>query len=82
MVKYHHSSLGNPTSNALLKGTKQGFLAMFPVLDKKSVSKHLPPSIDTDKCHLQQERQGLQSTKLQLKPEIEHPYTLEGPTHT
>ena len=32
LVRYQHSSLGNTTSNTLLKGTKKGFLAMFPGL--------------------------------------------------
>ena len=30
LVRYHYSSLGNPTSNEPLKGINQGFLATFP----------------------------------------------------
>ena len=82
LVLYQHPLLVNPTSNALLKGIKQGFLATFPGLDEKTVTDHLPPLIDTSKVHLQQDRQVLQSTKLQTNPELEDTYTLEGPTHT
>ena len=49
---------------------------MFPGLDEKLVTNHLPPSIDTAKSRLQQERQGLKSTKLQPKPKLEDPYML------
>ena len=82
LVRYHHGSLGNPTSNAPLKGIKQSFLSTFPGLDEKLVTNHLPPSIDTAKGHLQQEHQGLQSTKLQPKPVLEDTYTLEVPNRT
>ena len=82
LVRYHQSSLGNPKSNAILKGIKQGFLATFPSLDEKLVTHNLPPIIDTAKGHLQKERQGLKSTKIQPKPKLEDPYTLKGPTRT
>ena len=79
-MRYHHSSLGNPISNELLKGTKQVFLATLPGLDETLVTKHSPPSIVIAKGHLQQERQGLQSTKLQPNPKIGYPYTILIPT--
>ena len=49
---------------------------MFPGLDEKLVTNHLPPSIDTAKSRLQQERQGLKSTKLQPNPELEDIYMI------
>ena len=82
IVRYHHRSVGSPTSNELLKGIKKVFLATFQGIDEKLVTKYLPPSIDTAKVHLQQERQGLKSIKLQSKPEVEDLYTLEVPTRT
>ena len=35
IVQYHHHSLGNPTSDTILKGIQKGFLATFPGLDEK-----------------------------------------------
>eukprot|EP00978_Attheya_sp_CCMP212_P027606 scaffold92901_cov49-Attheya_sp.AAC.1 len=68
LVKYHHISLGSPTSVALLNGIKKGFLTTFPGLTEELVKKYLPKSIDTAKGHLQQQRQGLQSTKIKQPP--------------
>ena len=82
IVRYHHSSLDNTTLNKLFKGIKQVFLATLPGLDEKLVTKHLPPSIDTAKGHLQQEHQGLKPIKLQPATKREDLYTLEGPTRT
>jgi hypothetical protein len=82
LVKYHHISLGSPTSVALLNGIKKGFLTTFPGLTEELVKKHLPKSIDTAKGHLQQQRQGLQSTKIKNPPAKVDAYTLEGPSRT
>eukprot|EP00978_Attheya_sp_CCMP212_P040835 scaffold226906_cov28-Attheya_sp.AAC.1 len=60
----------------------KGFLATFPGLTEDLVKKHLPRSIDTAKGHLQQQRQGLQSTKNKHPPTKPDAYTVEGPSRT
>ena len=65
MVAYHHASLGFPTKATLLNAVRNNFLATFPGLTSDNVSKHFPESVETQKGHMRQGRQGVRSTQPQ-----------------
>ena len=62
LAKYHHGSCGWPVSSTFIKAIENNHFTTWPGLDPQLIKKHLPPSIATNKGHMHQERQGLQST--------------------
>jgi Reverse transcriptase (RNA-dependent DNA polymerase). len=58
-----HATLFSPAPSTLIKAIKSGYLSTWPGLTPDLISKHLPPQIATMKGHLDQEAQGLQSTR-------------------
>ena len=63
LIKFHHTVLFSPLQSTLIKAIRNNHLFIWPGLDENLVTKHLPPSLNTAKGHLQQKRQHLQSTK-------------------
>ena len=63
LAQFHHAPLGFPVKSTFLNAIDAGFLASFPGLNKKLVTKHLPKSITSHCGHMDQERKNLQSTK-------------------
>ena len=61
---YHHQSLGSPPKTTLLQAIKRhpNLYATFPGLNYELIIKHLPPSEATEKGHMIQRRQGINST--------------------
>ena len=53
----------NPVKSTLLHAIKNNHFTTWPGMDEKFIRKYLTPSILSAKGHLNQERQGLQSTK-------------------
>ena len=70
----------NPVKSTLLRAIKNNHFTTWPGMDEKFMRKHLTPSISSAKGHLNQERQGLQSTKQPLplftKPDADIKETL------
>ena len=62
LAKYHYESLGSPAPSTLLPAIKNGFLKTFPGLTEELIKKHLPKSIESSLGHLNQSKQGTQST--------------------
>jgi len=62
LAKYHYESLGSPAQSTLLPAKKNGFLKTFPGLTEELIKKHLPKSIESSLGHLNQSKQGTQST--------------------
>ena len=62
---YHHQSLGSPPKSTLLQVIKRHpyLYSTFPGLNYGLISKHLPPSEATEKGHMIQRRQGINSTR-------------------
>ena len=56
LAQFHHAALGSPAKSTLLAAIDKGFLASFPGLTRKLISKHLPKSEAMVKGHLDQER--------------------------
>ena len=65
LVRFLHASAFSPAKDTLIKAIKNHHFKSWPGLTVKLVRKSLPDSTATAKGHLNQERQGLQSTKSQ-----------------
>jgi hypothetical protein len=62
-VLFAHASMGSPPVSTFLKATAKEYLRTWLRLTNKMVAKHPPHTIATAKGHLNQIRQGLNSTK-------------------
>ena len=64
LAMYHHQSLGSPPKSTLLKAIKThpNLYSTFPGLNYELISKHLPQSEATEKGHMIQRIQGINST--------------------
>lgn len=65
LARYHHQWMGSPPNLALLRTLQNHSkeLETFPGLDKRLITRHLPPSKATAKGHRVRVRKGLNSTK-------------------
>ena len=61
-VRFAHTSLGSPSNSTLLRALNAGYLNSFPRLAARLLQLHPLQSIATAKGHLDQHRQGLDST--------------------
>ena len=59
---FHHTSICAPVAQTLVRTIKKNFFITFPGLTPDLISKNLPVSEETEMGHMNQERQGLQST--------------------
>ena len=69
LLQYMHASLFSPTKSTLLKAIHNGNFIGWPGLTTNNVSKFLHETTATALGHMDQERQGLQSTK---SPHYQH----------
>jgi hypothetical protein len=53
----------SPTTTTLLQAVKNGHLATWPGMTPENITKHLPKSIATALCHLDQQHKNICSTK-------------------
>ena len=65
----------NPVRSTLLQAIRNNHFTTWPGMDYKFMSKHLTENINSAKGHLNQERQGLQSTKVNLPKLFDEPAT-------
>ena len=61
-VRFAHATLGSPSNSTLLRALNAGYLNSFRRLTARLLPLHSPQSIATAKGHLNQHRQGLDST--------------------
>ena len=66
LVDFLHCAMFSPVPSKWIKGTENNQFSTWPVLDRNLVSKHLRSKIATVEGHLNQEQEGLQSTKQKL----------------
>ena len=62
-VSFVHASLGSPVYSTFIHAVRSGYLSTWPRLTAAIVNAHPPLTIATAKGHLNQHRQGLDSTK-------------------
>ena len=65
VTKYHHQLLGSPPILSILRPLRNhpDKLLTFPGMNRRLITKHLPPSTATTKGHMTRARKGLRSTK-------------------
>ena len=63
LVTFLHGAMWSPVPSTWIKAVKNTHFRIWPGLTAALITKHLQPSIPTAEGHMQQERQGLQSTK-------------------
>ena len=61
-VRFAHATLGSPSNSTLLRALHAGYLSSFPQLTARLLQLHPPQLIAKAKGHLDQHRQGLDST--------------------
>ena len=64
LVEFLHGCCGSPSKSTFIKAIKNKHLITWPGLTEGLVKKHLGPCLATAKGHIHQERQNLQSTKV------------------
>jgi hypothetical protein len=61
-IEYTHACFGSPPDSSMLRALKAGYLANVDRITAEMFSKNMPNAIATAKGHLDQSRQGIQST--------------------
>ena len=62
-IAYLHACLGFPTKAAMLDAAAAGRLTGIPFATVSNIREHYPETKETPKGHLEQQRQGVRSTK-------------------
>ena len=70
MIRHYDATAGFPTETFWIKAIQAGFYAMWPMLTATVIIKYYPESDETQKGHMHQNKEGLQSTKTN---EMGHP---------
>jgi len=71
LAEYLYGCCGSPAISTFIYAIKNGNFLSWPGIESVSFTKHLAPSVDSAKGHLDLERKTLQSTKvLQDSPKI------------
>jgi hypothetical protein len=68
LINFLHASCFSPTTSTFINAIKAGFLTTWPGLTVKAVRKYLSKSEATTQGHLDQEQQGIQSTRKPIIP--------------
>ena len=63
-VKFTHAAFGSPSITTLTKAVRRGYLDSYPRLTSLMLTAHPPNSIATAQGHLDQHRQGQNSTQI------------------
>ena len=72
LAKYLHGCVFSPVISTFKTAIGKGNFVTWPGIDSLNFNKLVGPTIPTAKGHLDQERQGLQSTKAHMKLEATH----------
>ena len=72
MAKYLHGCAFSPVISTFKTAVEKGNFVTWPGIDAINFNKLVGPIVATANGHLDQERQGLQSTKTQVKLEDAH----------
>lgn len=73
LATYLHAAAFSPTHRTFIEAIKRKFFVTWPGLTTALIKNHLPPSVNTAKGHLNQEKSGLQSTKDRIIQEDFYP---------
>ena len=74
-----HTVCGYPVKSTWIKSIKTGNYVGWLMLNKRKIARYYPETNDTPKCHLNQSRKNVRSTKLKRIPlKIPKKATLPG----
>ena len=83
---FMHTALGSPALSTLLRAVRKGYLSSYPRLTATMVTTYLSLTAATARGHLDQHRQGLDSTAIDTDPdqadEVTHPPLPRGTVFT
>ena len=68
LVRYLYAACFSPVPSTIVKAIKNNHFSTWPSLTTNLITKTLPKCIESAKGHLNQERQNLQTTKINLQP--------------
>ncbi len=68
-VQYLHAAVGFPTEETWIKAIKAGNYNTWPTITPTVVRRHFPESDETQQGHMKRQRQGVQSTRVQVETE-------------
>ena len=72
-IRYMHSCAGFPTKATWIKAIRNGNYVSWPLLTVENVNKYYPETDATPMGHLNQQRQGVRSTKQKKKKQVNLP---------
>ena len=75
-IAFIHACLGFPTKATMIDAAREGRLVGIPFASVENIHRHFPESDETAKGHMEQQRQGVRSTK-----EQSHERTKERDVH-
>ena len=67
LASYLHAACFSPVKSTFSQAISKHFFATWPGMTTKLINTHLAPVIATLQGHMHQERQNLQSTKVEIK---------------
>ena len=74
-----HAVCGYPVKSTWIKSIKAGNYVGWPMLNERNVARYYPETTETPKCHLNQSRKNVRSTKPKCIPlEVPKIDTLQG----
>eukprot|EP00957_Ditylum_brightwellii_P036377 2754426-Ditylum_brightwellii.AAC.1 len=65
LIKFYHSTMFSPVKRVLIKAARRKYLQGWPGFTQAAICKHIDVEEATVKGHLNQARQGVQSTKVE-----------------
>ena len=71
LANYLHACAGSPSLSTFQKAIKKGYFLSWPGIEEINFEKYIPNQEATAKGHMDQEKQGLQSTKQDFEPSKE-----------
>ena len=69
-IRYLHAAVGFPTKDLRIKAIKNGNFVTRPGLTVKTVNRHFPESVETQKGHMKKQRQNVRSTKKKINKDV------------
>ena len=73
MSQWYHATLFSPVNKNIIQSIKKGYFATWTKSTIGLLNKYLPPSMATDKGHMNQKRSIINSTNQQEPMKLEYP---------
>ena len=81
-IQFIHATFGSPSISTFLRAVRRGYISTIPRLTSKLICTHKPHSVATALGHLDQQRQGIDSTTKQPTPTLTQLSSLQPSAET